>query len=202
MSETNYTVDSDLKEAKAMVGGLGDYVKGSELYGKTGSGGLFSMGQMPSLTVGALLLRLRRLAVLREGLSPAQQEELSRIEAAHETARRAWQGHYDAKMNREALSRLKAMDAYFEELRENPRMAASSYMPEALRRTIAQELLIALTAEGQPTSEIEEAMRAVDSRLRRWVRPADFIWSAEIAPAYDSKLFWWLYSKPQQLADK
>jgi hypothetical protein len=202
MSETTFTPETDLKEARAMVNGLEEYLKGSDLYGKAGSGGLFSMSQMPSLTVGALLMRLRRLATLSESLTPAQREELAGIEMAHETVRRAWQGHYHAKMTREALSRLKAMHTFFEELRDSPRLAASSYMPEALRRTIAQELHTALKQDGQPTEEIEEAMRAADSRLRRWVRPSDFIWAPALSPAYDSKTFWWLYSSPQERAER
>jgi len=40
MSEREYTVDKDLKEARAMVSALEDYVRGDELYVNIG-GGIF-----------------------------------------------------------------------------------------------------------------------------------------------------------------
>jgi hypothetical protein len=53
-------LERDLNEARDMANGLADYVRGDQLYGSVG-GGLFGSGNKPALTVGALLLRLRRL---------------------------------------------------------------------------------------------------------------------------------------------
>jgi len=59
MSETSFTIGRDLDEALAMAKALVPYVYEETLYKNIG-GGSFSGGALPSLTIGALLLRLRR----------------------------------------------------------------------------------------------------------------------------------------------
>ena len=77
MSEQIFSADTDLKEAQAMTNALEGYLLGDELYGRVGSGGLFGGGKMPALTIGALLLRLRRLRVLADRLTPQQRSMLA-----------------------------------------------------------------------------------------------------------------------------
>lgn len=197
MSETNYSVGQDLKEARAMVDGLDRYIRGNDIYGRVGSGGIFSMSQMPSLTLGALLMRLRRLQALRDTLNPQQQAELDQLLAANEKTRNEWREHYHSKLEREAISRLKAMSTFFEEIRDNPKLAATSYQPEALRRTIAQVLRDTMQAEGMPVDKVDGEMGAVDSRLRRWFNKGKFIWSEALEPAYPEQPYWWLYVEPK-----
>ncbi len=197
MAETTYSVARDLEEARAMVDRLERYVRGNDLYGRAGSGGMFSMTQMPSLTLGALLMRLRRLEALRSTLTPEQQTELDQLLAANAKTQKEWREHYQSKLEREAVSRLKAMSTFFEELRDNPKLAASSYQPEALRRTIAQVLYDEMKAEGMPVDKVEGEMAAVDSRLRRWFDKGKFIWSELLEPAYPANPYWWLYTQPK-----
>lgn len=200
MSETSYSAAQDLKEAQAMADGLEEYVRGTELYGR--ASGFFSLSQMPSLTVGALRMRLRRLAALRDQLSGEQAAQLDGVAFEHERTRREWRRHYDEKMEREARSRLKAMDTFFEELRDSPRIAASSYLPEAMRRTIVEELIIAMREADLNAEEIVREARGVDARLRRWVTPGDFLWSGVLSPVYPQAQFWWLYSRPNVQEDR
>jgi len=196
MFNTRNAVATDLQEVQAMVKGLENYLKGDELYGKAG-GGFFSMPSMPSLTVGALLMRLQRLHVLRETLTDDQRTGLDQAIARHDAIRSEWRAHYDAKMQREALSRLRAMDTYFEELRDDPRTAANNYQPEALRRTISQVLFDTMRQAGLETGDVETAMNGVDSRLRRWIEKGDFIWAPELQAAYPESTYWWLYGRPR-----
>lgn len=195
MPETRFDLERDLQEASEMADALEAYLLGDQVYG-TVSGGLFGSGKKPALTVGALLLRLRRLNALRDFLPPAQQQLLDKVEAKHAQTRREWQMHYDEKMIREAHSRLDAMRAFFEECAQNPRQCAGAYLPEALRRTITQEISQALQAEGALSAELTAKMRDTDSRLRRYVRPSDFVWAAELAMVYPQDVFWWLYFRP------
>ncbi len=197
MAETTYSVERDLEEAKAMVNSLERYVRGNDLYGRAGSGGIFSMTQMPSLTLGALLMRLRRLDALRDTLTPTQQTQLDQLIAANDTTRTEWREHYQSKLEREAVSRLKAMSTFFEELRENSKLASSSYQPEALRRTIAQVLHDEMQAEGLSVDKINGEMAAVDSRLRRWFEKGPFIWSKVLEPVYPADPYRWLYVQPR-----
>ncbi len=198
MSETTYSVDRDLKEAAAMASGLETYVRGTNLYGSVG-GGLFS-SNMPSLTIGALLMRLRRLRAQFDSLTPDQRSRLEQAEAAHEKARREWTHHYTEKLTQEGFSRLKAMNTFFEECGERaldrPNPCASIYLPEALRRTIVQEILIAMHDSNLPTDALSAEARKIDGRLRRYTAPSDFIWAAELEAIYPRSPYWWLYAKP------
>lgn len=195
MSEQSYSIKRDLEEAEAMANGLEDYVRGSDLYGKTG-GGFFS--RMPSLTIGALLMRLRRLDALRDGMTDSQRQQLEQVKAQHEKIRKEWAIHYHEKLVREAHSRLDSMSHFFEECRDNPRLCASAYPPEALKRTIVQEIADTLeNTYGVDSKELPAKLRATDSKLRRYAQAADFQWDAALREVYPQERYWWLYAKPQ-----
>jgi hypothetical protein len=199
--KATYNPDRDLDEAAAMVEGLGDYVRGNALYGSTGGGGVFS-SNMPSLTVGALLLRLRRLRALEDKLTPAQRERLSQTEHTHADVRREWRLHYTEKLTQEALSRLKAMEIFFEECNESPRSCAANYPPEAMRRTIVQEIIGAMQALDVPLKDVNVEAHKVDGRLRRFTTPGNFIWAETLEQAYPRSEFWWLYAAPPDATKK
>ena len=194
MAEQNYSIERDLKEAQVMADNLVPYVYEDELYLQLG-------GSMPSLTLGALLMRLRRLRRLHNKLTGAQAELLQRVEAKHESIRSEWQTNYVKKLLREVDSRLNNLSAYFKDCEDDPRLCANAYMPEALRRTIIQEILDEL-----PGSEIQQAgldtkCQKVDGRLRRYVRPSDFVWDGMLKVVYPEKPYWWLYNRPPQPDD-
>lgn len=193
MSETRYTIDQDLREAAAMAASLVPYVHEEPLYGKTGGGGFFGMSQMPSLTLGALLLRLRRLDALSGQLTTDQRMTLVDVHARHEAARHEWTLHYNSKLAQEAASRLKAMTTFFEEMRDTPRIAAQNYLPEALRRTIAHEVMAALP---ERSTDLDATARRIDTSLRRWTQPDTFLWDTALQPAYPQPTYWWLYVRP------
>ncbi len=192
MFET-YTIAQDLKEAQAMVDSLESYLKQDQLYGSVG-GGFFTSGRMPALTVGSLVMRLRRLHLFTAQLDDVQIAHLSKIDATHEAVRREWHHHYEEKLKREAKSRLDAMRTFFEEARDAN--AARIYGPEVLRRTITEECLIALEEMKIDTSDLRKLARATDSRLRSYVTASTFFWDESLKEAYPPQPFWWLYSAP------
>lgn len=196
MSEQRYSVDADLKEAQAMVDALEPYLLEKELYGKVGGGGLFGGGKMPALTIGALLMRLRRLRALASQLTPAQLAKLEAIEAKHASIRKEWTMHYEEKAVREAHSRLDAIRHFFEECAQDPKLCANVYLPEALRRTVVQEIAIGLDGSYTDTRELPEKMRGTDARLRRYTQPSDFLWDPALEPVYPRDQFSWLYARP------
>jgi hypothetical protein len=197
MSETTYSMDRDLKEAQAMVKALVPYIYEKELYGRVGTGGMFSGGSMPALTVGALQLRLRRLRAQREAMNPKQQTLLDVIETTHAKVRKEWAAAYEGKFVREALSRLEAMNPYFEECSGDPHLCASAYLPEALKRTIVEEIRIAMHEYNINSAEVDSKARQADGKLRRYVQPTPFIWASALQAFYPQDTFWWLYNRPQ-----
>lgn len=194
MAEQNYSVERDLKEAQVMVEALVPYVYQDELYTLLG-------GNMPSLTLGAVLLRLRRLRALQGRMTGAQAEQFQRIEAKHEAIRKEWQTHYNKKLMREADARLGNLSAYFKECEDDPQLCANAYLPEALRRTIIQEALDELPDQEVQATGLREKVMKSDARMRRYVRPSDFVWDEMLKPAYPEKIYWWLYNRPPQPDD-
>lgn len=194
MTEVTYSVERDLKEAKTLVEALVPYVYEDELYGK--AGGFF--GNVPSLTIGAVLLRLRRLRALHDHLTEAQRFTLGEIEALHADVYKEWRVHYDAKIEKEAISRLNTMRAFFDDCAQSPRQCAGSYMPEALRRTIVQEIVLLMASSGMDAKAVRVKIHETDSHLRGVASPSAFIWDVVLQPVYPQETFWWLYARPQE----
>jgi len=192
MSKT-YQLNQDLKEYVAMVDGLEVYVRGTQLYGQTG-GGFFS--RMPSLTVGAVLMRRRRLDEFYHDFNDKQRQQLDKARQQHDETAYEWKMHYGEKATKEANSRLDAMRTFFREVTDNPKQAPSIYSPESLRRTIVQELVTYMTDNWLMDDDMEKKIRGTDNQLRGLVTPVDFIWSDTLKPIYPSDVYWWLYQSP------
>lgn len=194
---SDYNIDQDLKEAEAMARNLVPYVHQEPLYGSAGTGGFFSLSSLPSLTVGALLLRIRRLHALRDQLSDEQTTRLQTVVHRNEEVLDEWRVHYHKKMRREAVSRLKAMDTFFEECRNDPKLCPRVYGPEVTRRTIVQELLDAMQEMNVDRGdELDNLLRRADASLRSVVKDTAFIWDPMLEPVYPRSAFWWLYCQP------
>lgn len=185
-----------------MANALVPYVHEDALYGKVGGGGLFSATAMPSLTIGALLMRVRRLRSLDDQLSAPERGTLNAIEGQIDSVRQEWTLHFSEKLVKEANSRLRAIEQYFKECEDDPRLCAGAYLPEALRRTIVQEIATALARYELPVTDLQRSMRQVDSKLRRYTEPSEFVWATALQPAYTNPPFWWLYAKPPQPTGK
>ena len=194
MSEANYTIDRDLEEAKALADNLLPYVYEDEIYGSIG--GMYGNTSMPSVTIGALLLRLRRLHALENQLTDAQKARLADVDAQNASIHNEWTIHYHNKMVAEANSRLKMTERYFDDCAEDPRSCANNYLPEALRRTIVEEILAGLERYNVSNPDLKRVVQSVDSGLRRYVQPTEFIWTKALQPAYPHDAYWWLYARP------
>ncbi|MCY4063970.1 MAG: hypothetical protein OXG53_16480 [Chloroflexi bacterium] len=192
---SRYSLARDLDELEQMVERLGDYLLGDTMYLPV-SGGFFRGSGTPQLTVGALLLRRRRLAHLRAKLKRADGLRLDDALAQHDDLQRQWTLHYEMKLQREIPMRLKVMAGFFRECSENPRDCGGAYPVEALRRTIVQEIFLALAEFDYDMREAAAALRPADQALRRLLHAGDFIWSPMLEPVYPRATFWWLYGSP------
>ena len=190
-----YSLKRDLDELERMVGRLGDYLLGDAMYLPVG-GGFFRGSSSPQMTIGALLLRRRRLRHLRAKLKRADGKRLDAALAEHDDLQREWTLHYEQKLQREVPSRLRVMAGFFRECSENPRDCAGAFPIEALRRTIVGEILLAMQEFGYETNAVIAPVRAADQALRRLLQAGEFIWSPLLAPVYPQGDFWWLYGRP------
>lgn len=194
MSEANYNVDRDLAEAKALAEHLVPYIYEDQIYGSIG--GMFGSGSMPSLTIGGLLLRLDRLHALESQMNDAQKAQLAAIDAQHENARKEWTVHYNNKLAAEASSRLKMIQQYLRDCKEDPKSCAYNYTPEANRRTVVEALVKAMQRHNVTPDDLSTTIRSVDAGLRGFTKPGDFMLSDTLKPAYPQDKYWWLYVRP------
>lgn len=190
-----YSVAQDLKETQAFIDSLEGYLQQDQLYGSVG-GGFFTGGRMPALTVGSLAMRLRRLQALEGLLTAEQRMQLDGLRKKHEAIRKQWYAHYKAKLEKEIKSRLDAMRPFFEEAQTDPQLAAKVYGPEVVRRTIAEEAIMALADMNEDVGDLTRKARAADAALRRYVQPSEFVWASQLEPAYPRDRFWWMYVAP------
>ena len=186
-----YSLKRDLDELINMSHKLKEYILGDALYMPVGGG--FFRGNTPDLTIGAFLLRRRRLTLLRDRLDLEAQAELDAALARHDSLQEGWRLHYEKKLTREVVARLKLIGAFVRDCAENPRDCASAYPVEAMRRTIMQEILLAMDEFDYDRREMTTRIQGADAALRRYCRPGPFIWAAELAPLYAPDAFWWLY---------
>jgi hypothetical protein len=200
MPEATYSIDRDLTEAKAIADHLIPYVYEDQLYGSIS--GMFASGSMPSLTIGGLLLRLHRLHALEDQLNADQKAKLAAVDAQNESARKEWSIHYNDKLVQEGNSRLKMIARYFSDCDDDPRTCANNYIPEANRRTIVEDIANALQRNGTPNNDLVNAAHRIDSKLRRYAQPSDFVWAAALQAAYPKEEYWWLYAKPPKVGSK
>lgn len=190
-----FSIEQDLKEIAKMGDALEKYIPSDELYMSVG-GGFFSASSMPQLTTGAFLLRSRRLSHFRDDMTGVQQATLDKAIAQHDAVRKEWGVHYEKKVIREGLSRLKSMNEFFRECRDSMKLCANAYPTEALRRTIVQELLIAMDDYGYDNQEVVTQSHTTDGELRRWITADEFIWDDKLQSVYSRNTFWWLYGQP------
>ncbi len=190
MTELNYSIELDLKELKAMVENLVPYIYEDTLYGNINT-------DSARLTPGSVLLRLRRLGNLRGQMSESQAAQFDKLNAQNESVRKEWGVAYGKKMIKEAESRLRDLQTYVKECKEDPKLCANAYNPEALRRTIVAELIAALPSDIDQ-SALKSSMASVDSGLRRNIREVPFIWDKALQSTYPQSSFWWLYGRPPQ----
>lgn len=192
---SRYSLARDLDELEQMVERLGDYLLGDAMYLSIG-GGFFRGSSTPQMTIGALLLRRRRLSHLRAKLKRADGIRLDAALAQHADLQREWTLHYEKKLRREVPMRLKVMAGFFRECSENPRDCGGAYPVEALRRTIVQEILLALDEFGYEKRDAAAAPRPADQALRRLLHAGEFIWAPPLEAVYPRATFWWLYGRP------
>lgn len=194
-----YNIDKDLSEAQKMAEGLSEYVRGTELYGHTG-GGFFASGDSPALTIGALLLRLRRLQARSSQLNAAQQSKLKAITETYQQVRDEWRVHYETKLVKEATSRLNNILTYVREATDAPRSARGNYPTEAMRRTIVQEVLHEMEALGITSADVDAKRREADTRLRGLLHTSSFQWDSALQDVYPAQDYWWLYQIPEDVS--
>ena len=190
----NYSIGKDVKEALRMAEELTEYVRTDAIYGRVG---IFS--SMPSLTSGALVMRLRRLDALRDEMKDHHRKNLDKAIDYYAHVRTEWTHHYENKIIREAHSRIDAMKAFFYECGEHIQNCSGIYKPEIIRRTIVQEILMEMKDLNAEDEKLMQKVEATDKRLWHFTAESTFQWDPMLERIYPQEDFWWLYRCPPDL---
>lgn len=186
-----YDYKKDLKTLTMMTNRLESYVRGTEIYGNEG---MFNSGY-PAVTIGGILLRIRRLNALREFVSKSKQVSLDASILQHENIYQQWRVHYETKILSESTSRLKQIEQFIEEYDGNPEASTIAFRPEQMRRTILQEITYMFQRINLQSDDFTKSLIKVDDKLETMVNAAVFQWHPTLETVYSSNEFWWLYSK-------
>jgi hypothetical protein len=193
----NYNIFDDVHQLEKMVGAFRGYLKGSELYGSVTGGFLMGNSGMPSITVGAIQMRVRRLNVLYNQLDTKRQGQVHQSVQQYERIAHELEDAYQDKVLHEVNSRLDAMTTFFEECRQEPKTCPRIYQPEVLRRTIVQELVTLMDERRWESEELTVKLRKTDKRLRGYLQESDFVWDKQLESVYPKADFWWMWMAPQ-----
>ena len=177
--------ETDLQFVKAGVEDLPAYLLSKELFWPLSAPKLGY--SLPRFTLGGLLAALRRLQGYAD--TPAKQAEVRDFEQRVDALRRSRRAAWEAKAAREFGARLRLWQNYLSDLRQAPDNHADSYAHEVSWRALLELLaaeLPALPPEGS-------ALAGLDSVLKAYWHPGEFIWEPELKSVFPEDPFWYLY---------
>jgi hypothetical protein len=136
------------------------------------------------LTIGNLLLTQRKVAAMNANEYPGELKSASRlVDKARAERPVAWHKKAEAELH----ARINQYKTLVEELDKG------GYEVVARLRAIIEILLSEVLENENQHFSID----ALDSQLRRWIEPGDFLWAESIAPSFPRDQFWFLYAKPR-----
>jgi hypothetical protein len=184
-----FDLDRDVRTAEAMASRLTPYIYEDEVYGSM-------PGDLPKLTLGGLLMRLHRLSAVANLLAPQQQAALQKAQADLDKVRQEWPTAYEKKLQRELKVRITALEQFLAECGENARGCADNYPSNIEKRVMAEDLTDEADSRSALPPELKSGLTSVDGKLRRYVKPGEFIWDKRLEPAYPRDKYWFLYVSP------
>lgn len=181
--------EDDLAFLQALVPELENYLLSDVLYYPiTGAKGRQLTGDTTQLTVGNLLLSMRRVQVVQSELpEPATTEALM---GAIEKIRTHWRTNWKKKVEREIPNRMRLWKNYLNDWNISSAYRAGDFHYNVRLRVIL-ELLMMETDEL--LIQEKNLLRTLDMRLKGKGTPGDFIWDDRLIEAFPKDRFWFLY---------
>lgn len=185
-------LERDMATLAAMLEHLDDYLMSDATRWEMGK------PDMPPMTIGGILMRLRRLPDRQSMLYEFEREGLRH---AREQFERTIEDHvvrFEQRAHQELGARLREWTTYLRDLSSRRAAERSHYAYRADTRLVIGELIARLS---QPPFKLQVQilgdLDALDSRLRsRWVDGAfvlDSVWES----VYPPDEYWWLYGNPK-----
>lgn len=172
----------DLAFVQAGVEELETYLLSEELYWP-----LSGFSWLPRLTIGGLLLALKRLGGRSD--FPAEAAQALSLEARLEALRSKWRSAWENKCRREVRARLDLWSNYLSDYRQSPESQAGSYPQQVQWRVILQLLAGEFPL---PPKEVE-ILAELDTMMKPFWSPGGFVWDPALEEAFPQAGFWFLY---------
>lgn len=190
MSQADEKLRRDLTILIAMANGMEEYLRGEALFGKMTEGG------MPMLTLGGYLLREHRLYALRDRLLPDERARLEEAMIAFNRALVERVVRFEERAHQELSARIRQMEEYLRDL-ANKQASGMNYATAVEPRTMISALIDKLAMPPYRLNpRISQQVDLLDTNLRRYWRPGEFVLPDGWQPAYPPEQYWWLYGQP------
>lgn len=183
----------DLAVAEEMVTELEDYIVGNELY-RTVIAHTPEGNRKMTMSGGALLSRLRRLAAERDSLPPEMQQRIDAVIKSAEATIYSLRTRFHERLAREMKARLDSLAWFLDEYADDRARVHANYPYEIRNRQRIEEIMQRLGDQAPP--EQMARLRSIDSRIRQITHAAPFIWAERLAPAFPQHPYWYLYAAP------
>jgi len=176
--------DGDWNFLKAAVADLESYLISPQLYWPLSLKGRGADGGIDQLTIGNLLLVMKRLQAL------PQQGDLESLAARVQQIRTQWPANWSRKAGLEFSARLRLWQNFLNDLFKDIGRNASGY-PNAARWRANLELIKGDVEYLDPSEN--DLMVLLDRRLRVVSIPGPFIWEPEVQSSFPVEPYWFLY---------
>ena len=180
--------DSDWELLKAGVDELETYILSPVLYWPISNRKPDLMGETTRLTIGNLLLSLKRIK--STDLEEPCKADVEKMEGDVKRIREKWRSNWSNKAELEIRSRLELWTRFVGNLAAEPHEYWKSY-PYHVRQRVILELLSAETLA--PSSLYESTVAGLDTRLRAISVNGQFVWDAALINGFSEDTFWYLY---------
>jgi hypothetical protein len=180
--------DYDIRYVEAGLEVLKDYLLSEEMFWPLSVQPPVDMPPYPRLTLGGLLLSVRRLFGYQKTF--IQEERLNRAEVHLDTIRSQWRVAWENKAKHNFSTRFHMWRDFIEEYRGNPQDNADRYAYEVRLRVMLQ----LLQGEAGKLEPLElDLLHALDEFLKAALDLGGFVWEAQLQNGFPVSVYWYLY---------
>lgn len=168
------------------------YLLSNEVYWPLGIPNIPGERSFPKLTLGWVLFYTLQCEhwVRNGGLSHQEATQADQILKRIQYVRTKWSVAWERKAKKELMARLKIWGSFLSDFQRDPEEHACRYAYEVNRRV----LVGLLRAEAGVVDDAEEDLfGALETVLRAYFVPGEFVWSEGLKDIYGEKDFWYLY---------
>ena len=184
------SADSDLNYIKAGLEEIEAYLASKEIYWPIGITALIGQPPYPQLTLDSILLAMTRLKA--RSLNPEQTGLFLKLEGKLDEILNNRAAAWSKKASALYRARLNLWKSYLNDYRADPEGNRDRYAYEVTRRVLLE--LLDPFSEEHSQAEID-LLSSMDAIVKASFLPGEFIWEAELAEAFPSPRYWYLYGR-------